>query len=117
MGMFTKVGDTPGGRIHADGTIDKPYPAEDQEKFRNGTDACIKILVGAGARPGSITVARDIGGHPGGTAAVGRVVDSELQAMKLKNLYVCDASVFPRSPGRPPTLTLIALGRWLARRI
>jgi choline dehydrogenase-like flavoprotein len=117
MGMFTKIGDTPGGKIHEDGTIDKPYPPEDQEKFRKGTEACRNILIRAGAEPESIMVAKDIGGHPGGTAAIGRVVGTDLQALDAKNLYVCDASVFPRSPGRPPTLTLIALAKHLAKSI
>jgi len=114
MGMFTKIGDTPGGRIHANGKIEKPYPAEDREKFRKGTEACMKTLLRAGADPSSITVAEDIGGHPGGTAAIGRVVGRDLQALEAENLYVCDASVFPKSPGRPPTLTLIALAKHLA---
>lgn len=117
MGMFTKIGDTPGGRLGIDGSIDKPYPAEDEEKFRKGTRACKQILTGAGADPASIMVAHDIGGHPGGAAAVGKVVDNNLEAYEAKNLFVCDASIFPRSPGRPPTLTLIALAKWLAARI
>lgn len=117
MGMFTKIGDTPGGRIYPDGTIDKPYPPEDEEKFRKGTEACRRILVRAGADPKSMLVAHNIGGHPGGTAAIGRVVGPDLQCLEVKNLYVCDASVFPRSPGRPPTLTLLALAKWLAKRI
>jgi len=44
-------------------------------------------------------------------------VDNGLQSLAVKNLYVCDASVFPRSPGRPPTLTLIDLAKWLAKRM
>ncbi len=117
MGVFTKIGDTPGGRIHADGTIEKPYSPEDQEKFRKGTETCKKILLKAGADPDSFTVAHNIGGHPGGTAAIGKVVGKDLQAYAAKNLYVCDASVFPRSPGRPPTLTIIALSKHMAKEI
>jgi choline dehydrogenase-like flavoprotein len=115
MGMFTKIGDEASGRINADGTIDKPYSARDHEKFRKGTEACKKILIQAGARPESICVAHNIGGHPGGTAAIGKVVGRDLQALETKNLYVCDASVFPKSPGRPPTLTILALGKYLAK--
>ena len=55
-----------------------------------------------------------IGGHPGGTAAIGRVVDKNLMT-EIKNLYVCDNSVMPRSGGIPPVLTLIALGKKFAR--
>ena len=50
-----------------------------------------------------------------GTAAIGRVVDNSLEAFAAKGLFVCDASVFPRSPGRPPTLTIIALAKYLAK--
>ncbi len=114
MGMFTKIGDTPGGRVHADGTIEKPYPPEDMEKFRKGTEACKNILIRAGAKPETIMVAENIGGHPGGTAAIGRVVDKDLRALDVKDLFVCDASVFPRSPGRPPTLTIMALAKRLS---
>lgn len=117
MGMFTKIGDSPGGRIYADGRIEKPYGSEDEVKFNKGTEACKNILIGAGADPDTFTVEHNVGGHPGGTAAIGRVVDNDLQAYAAKNLYVCDASVFPRSPGRPPTLTIIALAKHLAKSI
>jgi choline dehydrogenase-like flavoprotein len=116
MGMFTKIGDTPGGRVFADGTVSKPYTEEDHQRFARGTDLCKQVLVAAGCDSDSITVAEDIGGHPGGTAAIGRVVDENLQT-EVPGLYACDASVFPRSPGRPPTLTILALARWFSRRL
>ncbi|MFH1886767.1 MAG: GMC family oxidoreductase [Pseudomonadota bacterium] len=114
VGMFTKIGDEPGGRITRNGKIDKPYGPRDQDLFAKGTRACIQIMKAAGVDPASITVAKDIGGHPGGTAAMGQVLDADLQVRGAKNLYVCDASAFPRSPGRPPTLTILAMARWLA---
>lgn len=114
LGVFTKIGDASAGRINPDGSIEKPYLPEDEEKFRKGTEACKNILIKAGARPDSICVAENIGGHPGGTAAIGTVVDRDLRALAVENLFVCDASVFPRSPGRPPTLTIIGLAKRLA---
>ena len=54
------------------------------------------------------------GAHPGGTAAVGVVVDSNLQT-KIDNLFVCDASVLPTAPGLPPILTIVALSKRLAK--
>ncbi len=115
VGMFTKIGDSPGGRIHADGTIDKTYTKEDMERFDKSTKVSKEILIKSGAYSDSIRVAHNIGGHPGGTAAIGKIVDNDLQAFEAKNLYVCDASVFPRSPGRPPTLTIIALAKHMAK--
>jgi choline dehydrogenase-like flavoprotein len=54
------------------------------------------------------------GAHPGGTASIGKVVDKDLQT-KVDNLFVCDASVFPTSPGLPPILTIVALAKRLAK--
>jgi len=42
----------------------------------------------------------------------GRVVDEGLQT-EVDNLFVCDASVFPTSPGMPPILTIVALAKRL----
>ncbi len=117
VGMFTKIGDEPGGRILDNGKVDKPYGPRDLDLFAKGTRACAQVMKAAGVDPATITVARDIGGHPGGTAAVGDVVDENLMVRGAKNLFVCDASAFPRSPGRPPTLTILAMARWLGQRI
>lgn len=75
-----------------------------------------KILIKAGADPDSIMIGSPIEGHPGGTAPMGKVVDENLET-RVKNLYVCDASVFPRSPGRPPALSIIALAKRLAKQL
>ncbi|MBW1988276.1 MAG: GMC family oxidoreductase [Deltaproteobacteria bacterium] len=117
VGMFTKIGDEPSGRILDNGRIDKPYGKRDRDLFERGTGACLRIMEKAGVDPATITVARDIGGHPGGTAAIGEVCDENLQVRGARGLYVCDASAFPRSPGRPPTLTILSMARWLAERL
>jgi choline dehydrogenase-like flavoprotein len=46
-----------------------------------------------------------------------RFIEAGLKGMRLKekNLYVCDASVFPSSPGMPPILTIVALAKKLAK--
>jgi choline dehydrogenase-like flavoprotein len=54
------------------------------------------------------------GFHPQGTAAIGRVVDGQLQLHDAENVYVCDASVLPGSPGVNPQVTLMALSLRLA---
>ena len=36
---------------------------------------------------------------------------------RVKNLYVCDASVLPKAPGLPPILTIVALGKHLAKHL
>ena len=76
----------------------------------------VKACVEAGVKPETISTAKGIGGHPGGTAAVGRVVDLDLQT-KVRGLCVCDNSVMPRSGGVPPAMTLIALAKYMVRRV
>lgn len=117
IGMFTKVADDAVGRVSADGKMSKPLTEADRRKTHEATALAKQILIGAGVNPRSILVSENIGGHPGGTAAAGEVVDSCFQVKGRKNLFVCDASVFPRSPGRPPTLTILALGRHIARNV
>jgi|WetSurMetagenome_2_1015567.scaffolds.fasta_scaffold789070_1 hypothetical protein len=57
------------------------------------------------------------GAHPGGTAAIGEVVDNELRVKGREGPYVCDVSVFPFAPGLPPILTITAIGKWLGKRM
>jgi len=56
------------------------------------------------------------GAHPGGTARIGDVVDHDLQT-RIHNLYVCDASTFPEALARPTVLTIIGLGKRLAKQL
>jgi len=115
-GMFVKLCDEPTGRVDAKGKLHKKLTAADEKRMARGVEKAKKIMVKAGVVPETISVAKGIGGHPGGTAAIGRVVDRDLQT-KVKNLYVCDNSVMPRSGGIPPVLTLIALAKQTARTI
>jgi len=114
IGMFVKLCDSAGGRIDLTGAISKPLYGEDREKMEKGVELAKRIMTGAGAAPDSIVVARNIGGHPGGTAGIGRVVDHSLMT-DVEGLYVCDASVIPESPGVPLVLILVSLARRFAR--
>jgi len=113
MGMFAKIADSSSGFINLDGSMSKPMTREDQLMMSKGAAICEKIMIRAGADPRSISMVKELGGHPGGTAAIGKVVDSDLRT-EVENLYVCDGSVLPRSPGRPPVLTILSLAKRLA---
>ncbi len=116
IGMLVKLCDSAGGEIDEQGNISKPLSADDHARMEKGVDVAKKIMVGAGADPDSIVVARYIGGHPGGTAGIGRVVDTGLQT-DVAGLYVCDASVIPRSAGVPLVLILVSLAKHFAKTI
>jgi choline dehydrogenase-like flavoprotein len=114
IGLMAKTSDQRAGRVFADGSVSKPVLAADQAKLDAGARAAREILVKAGADPKSIVVSKIQGGHPGGTAAIGEVVDQNLET-RIGGLFCCDASVLPATPGLPPILTLGALGRYLGR--
>jgi choline dehydrogenase-like flavoprotein len=114
IGLMTKTADELDGGVGANGAVSKPVTDRDQARLKKGTEVSAEILVKAGAEPSSIVTSRPQGAHPGGTAAVGTVVDKDLQT-EIGNLYVCDASVLPQAPGLPPILTIVALAKRLAK--
>lgn len=114
LGIMTKIADFRNGRV-ANNEIFKCILEEDQQKLDKGFSIARQILLEAGARSIIVTPVR--GAHPGGTVEIGRTVDENLQAKKLKGLFICDASVLPIAPGLPPILTIVALAKWLANRI
>jgi len=115
-GMFVKLCDEPTGEIRKNGSFHKAFTPRDEHLMGQGIAAAKAVMVQAGVRPETISVAKGIGGHPGGTAAIGRVVGTDLQT-DIENLYICDNSVMPISGGIPPVLTLIALAKQFARRL
>jgi choline dehydrogenase-like flavoprotein len=116
LGLMTKIVDEPVGHVPDKGAFSKPVTERDRARLQSGSDVARDILVRAGADPRSIVVSKVQGAHPGGTAAIGQVVDTDLQT-SLPGLYVCDASVLPEPPGLPPILTIAALARRLAHHL
>lgn len=116
LGIMTKVRDDASGRINLDGTFSKPLSYSDRWKLDKGANIAEKILVKAGADPGSVFSTSIRASHPGGTCPIGTIVDSRLQS-EIRNLHVCDASVIPEPFGLPVVFTCLALGKYLARNL
>jgi choline dehydrogenase-like flavoprotein len=114
LGLMVKTADDPTGTVYANGSVSKAVTDADQARLDAGVKVATEILVAAGARPDSIVVSNHQGAHLGGTAAIGRVVDADLRT-EVDGLYVCDASVLPETPGLPPIVTIVALGKRLAK--
>jgi choline dehydrogenase-like flavoprotein len=55
--------------------------------------------------------------HPQGGNALGAVVDEDFRVRGFKNLYLCDASVFPTSVHVNPQLTVMGMAQYAARRV
>ena len=114
LAIMVKIKDSLGGRLTDRGGIRKRLTEDDKVKIFKGYAQSREILAHAGAR--SIHRSWYLAAHPGGTAKIGDIVDSDLQT-RWDNLYVCDCSVMPGAWGLPPTFTLIALGKRLARHL
>lgn len=114
IGLMLKFADTCIGTIDREGNIEKTLTEEDVDLIKEGYDKAIKILLEMGVPEESIVATSLKGAHPGGTAAVGEVVDNNFES-EIKGLYVCDASVIPEAPGRPPILTIVAIAKKVAK--
>ena len=114
LGIMTKIRDENLGRIYPNGKILKTVTRRDRGKIIKGTDLAVEILLKMGVKPRTLVKTNPAGAHPGGTAAMGEIVDYNFET-KISNLFVCDASVFPKSPGLPPMETIIALSKKLAK--
>lgn len=110
--IMVKAKDELGGKLTDHGGVRKILNKKEKQKLRNGYERAKKILENAGAK--HIFRTQYLAAHPGGTVKVGDHVDSNLMT-EYENLYVCDCSVIPEAWGVPPTTTIIALGKRLAK--
>lgn len=114
LGIMVKIKDDMAGKVFSNGKISKIITSYDKIKLNTGIALAEKILAAAKIKNGKITVTKARGAHPGGTVAIGEIIDQN-QETKIKNLFVSDASVLPEAPGLPPILTIVALSKRLAK--
>jgi len=100
--------------LRADRLFSHSHTLQIMIKLRDGYERAKKILKNAGAK--HIFKTWYLATHPGGTVKINDLVDSDLKT-EFDNLYVCDCSVIPFSWGMPPILTLICLGKRLAKHL
>ena len=112
-GIMVKIRDENAGRIYDGMSFSKPVTEQDAKKLKKGVSIIKNILKHAGAREDSIIELKPSGAHPSATCRIGDVVDENLQT-RIRNLYCCDASVFPSSLGLPVVWTAVSLGKRLA---
>ncbi|NVO09900.1 MAG: GMC family oxidoreductase [Bacteroidales bacterium] len=114
IGIGVKVNEAMGGELLENGHYYKQLPTEVFQKLKKGEDVATKILKNAGAKdiiksPINVT-------STGGVLRIQEHVDANLQT-EYSNLYVCDRSVLPETFRKPPTLTLVCMGKYLARHL
>lgn len=113
LSIMVKTPDECKGYIDDDGQVYKTNTIQDIRYLAEGVATAGFVLEKAGVDPTTIGSTVYRGAHPGGTAPIGKLVDSNLET-EIENLFVCDASVLPISPGKPPILTILALSKRLA---
>ncbi|AEF96215.1 GMC oxidoreductase [Methanotorris igneus] len=111
IGIMIKIKDENVGEVGED-YVSKPMTKKDTQILSEGVGEASKILHEFGVERIYSTIPR--GSHPGGTCAIKKVVDENLET-EIEGLYVCDASVFPEAPGAPPILAIIGIAKKLAR--
>lgn len=113
IGVGIKIKDGLGGELRKDGRYHKQLTREESAKLKKGEALAVRILQNAGAEHFL---------HGGVTALVGGVVrikehlDERLQT-EYANLHVCDGSILPENIRVSPALTIICLGKYLAKRL
>ncbi len=112
-GIMVKIRDDISGEVISDSSFSKPLTDRDIKRLKKGTSIIRKILGKLGAPDHSMIELPPIGAHPSATCRIGVVVDSNLET-GIKNLFVCDSSVFPQSLGLPVVWTVVSLGKRLA---
>jgi choline dehydrogenase-like flavoprotein len=108
------VRDGMGGTLNPEGLLRKDFNARERQQLDEGEALARRILARAGAR--GISRGHLSAAHVGGLLQIGEHLDDTLQT-ELRHLHVCDCSVLPSHIRLPPVLTLVCLGKYLARRL
>jgi choline dehydrogenase-like flavoprotein len=113
--IMVKIKDALSGRLTDSGGVRKNLLDSDRAKLMRGYENAKRVLVEAGAT--DIYRTGYLAAHPGGTVKIGQLLDADLQTKAYRGLYVCDCSVIPEAWGLPPVLTIVGLGKRLARHL
>ncbi|MFZ5638601.1 MAG: FAD-dependent oxidoreductase [Pseudomonadota bacterium] len=114
IGVGVMVRDALGGGVDAEGNFRKTLAPEDHARLERGEAQAREIVRAAGGR--DLFRSRNSAAHLGGMVRIGEHVDADLRAA-CEGLYVCDGSIVPQRAMGSPTLSLVCLGKYAAKRI
>ena len=115
MSIMIKMADASLGSFDGK-NLDKPLLDSDWEVIAGAVDVCYDILEHVGVSRDKTFFGMLNAGHPGGCFPLTEAEAQTLHHASLpENLYVADASLFPRSMGNPPMLTIMALAKKIVR--
>lgn len=114
IGVGAMVREGLGGGLREDGRYYKQLQKDDLDKLKKGEEMARRIVTNAGGRDLFTTAVSSA--QIGGTIRIRKHVDETLQT-ETANLHVCDGSIIPETLQISPTLTLICLGKYLAKHL
>jgi len=116
MSIMIKVRDGLDGRINLDESFSKPIDYDTWWKLNKGAVLAEEILMKAGVERDNLVKTGIIGAHPGGTLRIGEMLDKDCRTA-IPNCYCMDTTVIPEPWGLPPTVTVVALAKRLAKHL
>lgn len=115
VGIMIKLADDNVGTVSGK-KVHKLLTPADRSRFDEGIGVATEILTRFGADPREVFLGTVHAGHPGGMLPITEASAPTVHDNRLsENLFVADATLFPRSLGNPPILTIIALAKRVAR--
>lgn len=115
VGVMIKLRDEISGEVGPQ-EIQKGLTSNDRERLEHAENVARAILQQVGCPPDTIFTTPLRGTHPSATVRIGTMLTRDLES-EARNLYVCDASVFPQALGSPTVLTILSLAARLADRL
>ncbi len=117
LSLMIKLADSPRGTTDG-GRIRKGLSADDRRHLAGAVELCMEIFERVGVKREALVLGTLNGGHPGGMVPLSAGDAATLHPRRLpQNVWVADASLFPESPGGPPTLTIMAMAKRVAKNI
>ena len=110
-----KLADSNSGSVHGR-RIKKELSSRDRTRLDDAVEFCTGLFEHMGVRRQDTFLGTINAGHPGGMLPLTeKEADSLHHSTLPDNLYVADATLFPRSLGNPPILTVMALAKKVSR--
>ena len=116
LSIMIKVKDDIDGRVNLDESFSKPIDYDTWWRLNKGAALAEEILMKAGVRRDDLVKSCVVGAHPGGTLRVGGVLDANCET-PIQGCYCMDTTIIPEAWGLPPTVTIVAMAKRLAKHI
>ncbi len=116
LSIMIKVRDGLDGRVNLDESFSKPIDYDTWWKLNKGAVLAEEILMKAGVKRDDLVQTGVIAAHPGGTVRIGELLDKDCQT-PIQNCYCMDTTIIPEPWGLPPTVTVVAMAKRLAKHL